>query len=82
MTDRWERGPDAYRPSGSGDRSARFRALRASGWTGPIDQDGHAVMCRTDSQGRPLSLLEGGDGRGTPDDKNRKTAPRPRGRTR
>lgn len=40
------------------ERTKRFFGLRESGWTGPIDQDGRAVMARTDSKGRPLRMDE------------------------
>ena len=48
-------------PSLNGSRTPavqRFFRLRESGWTGPIDQDGRAVMTRTDSKGRPLRMDE------------------------
>jgi hypothetical protein len=50
------------------ERDTRFFDLRESGWTGGIDQDGQAVMTRTDNGGNPLPLFEGGSGYGTPDD--------------
>ena len=59
------------------ERAVRFIRLRDSGWTGPIDRDGYAVMSRTDPGGRPLPLFRGGSGHGTPDDR----APR-KGRSR
>jgi hypothetical protein len=75
----WERGPDAYRDSPEEKRqrgvSERFRALRQSGFTGPIDQDGRAVMSRTDNRGRPLEPFRGGTGHGTPDDREQRKAP-------
>ena len=37
------------------DRDTRFFDLRESGWGGPIDQDGNAVMSRTDNAGNPLA---------------------------
>lgn len=46
---------------------ARFFDLRASGFEGPVDQDGNAVMSRTDGSGKPLDLFKGGTGTGTPD---------------
>ena len=46
--------------------------LRKSGFKGPIDQHGNAVMSRTDRRGRPLDLFKGGSGSGTPDDKRKK----------
>jgi hypothetical protein len=46
----------------------RFFDLRERGYTGPIDQDGYAVMSHTGPDGRPLSMFEGGTGQGTPDD--------------
>jgi hypothetical protein len=55
--------------------SERFRALRQSGFTGPIDRDGRAVMSRTDNRGRPLDLFRGGTGTGTPDDREQRKAP-------
>jgi len=56
------------------ERIARFFALRDSGWTGGIDRDGHAVMSRTDSRGRPLPLFRGGTGTGTPDERAARAA--------
>lgn len=50
---------------------ARFLALRKSGFTGPIDHKGRAVMSRTDGKGRPLPLHKGGSGHGTRDDKRK-----------
>jgi hypothetical protein len=47
-----------------------FLDLRKSGFEGPVDQDGNAVMSRTDGKGKPLELFKGGSGTGTPDDKN------------
>lgn len=47
----------------------RLADLRESGWDGPVDRDGNAVMSRTSPDGKPLPLFEGGDGRGTPDDR-------------
>jgi hypothetical protein len=38
-------------------KADRFLALRRSGYTGPVDQDGYAVMSRTDPSGSPLPLL-------------------------
>lgn len=35
----------------------RFFDLRESGWAGPADQDGYAVMTRTDNTGAPLPLF-------------------------
>jgi hypothetical protein len=46
----------------------RFFDLRESGYTGPVDQDGHPVMSRTGPDGGPLSLSKGGTGHGTPGD--------------
>ena len=54
------------------DKSEKFFALRKSGFKGPIDRNGNAVMSRTDGKGNPLSLFEGGTGHGTPDDKSGK----------
>ena len=51
---------------------AKFLALRKSGFRGPIDSKGNAVMSRTDGKGRPLPLFGGGSGHGTRDDKRRK----------
>jgi hypothetical protein len=48
---------------------AKFFTLRESGWKGPIDHKGNAVMSRTDSKGNPLPLFKGGSGHGTADDK-------------
>jgi hypothetical protein len=56
----------------SKESSAKFFALRESGWKGPIDHNGNAVMTRTDSKGSPLPLFKGGTGHGTPDGKSRK----------
>lgn len=51
------------------DAEQRLIDTRATGFTGPIDQDGHAVMSRTDNKGRPLDLTaRGASGRGTPDE--------------
>jgi hypothetical protein len=55
----------------SKDASAKFFALRESGWKGPIDHKGNAVMTRTDSKGNPLPLFKGGTGHGTKDDKRK-----------
>jgi hypothetical protein len=49
-------------------RDKRFFGLRESGYDGPIDQDGRAVMSRTDNRGRSLPLFKGGTGTGTPDE--------------
>src|SRR6185437_13471490 len=51
----------------------RFFDLRESGYTGPIDADGNAVMSRTDGDGVPLPLLKGGTGIGTADDRTPST---------
>ena len=56
----------------SKESSAKFLALRESGWKGPIDHKGNAVMSRTDNCGRPLPLFKGGSGHGTEDDKRRR----------
>ena len=40
----------------------KFFALRKSGFRGPIDHKGNAVMSRTDNRGRPLPLFKGGSG--------------------
>jgi hypothetical protein len=48
-------------------RDKRFFDLRESGYDGPIDKDGRAVMSRTDSKGRSLPLFKGGSGTGTSD---------------
>lgn len=45
--------------------------LRRSGFTGPVDSKGNAVMSRTDGKGKPLPLFEGGTGHGTKDDNGR-----------
>jgi hypothetical protein len=50
----------------------KLRALRKSGFTGPADGNGNAVMSRTDRRGRPLELFRGGTGTGTPDDKRKR----------
>lgn len=39
------------------DADRRFFNLRESGWRGPIDRNGNAVMTRTDSKGKPLPLF-------------------------
>jgi hypothetical protein len=52
--------------------SDKTAALRKSGFTGPIDHKGNAVMSRTDGRGKPLPLFKGGSGHGTPDDKRRR----------
>jgi hypothetical protein len=49
--------------------SEKLLALRESGFKGPIDKDGNAVMSRTDSKGNTLPLFKGGTGTGTADDK-------------
>lgn len=46
-----------------------FFSLRSSGWDGPINHKGEAMMSRTDKKGRPLPLFKGGTGTGTRDDK-------------
>lgn len=51
------------------EASERQAGLRKAGFRGPIDQNGRAVMSRTDRRGRPLDLFKGGTGHGTPDDK-------------
>jgi len=38
-------------------RDKRFFDLRESGYKGPVDQDGRAVMSRTDGRGKPLPLF-------------------------
>jgi hypothetical protein len=38
-------------------KDKRFFDLRESGYKGPIDQDGRAVMTRTDGKGNPLPLF-------------------------
>jgi hypothetical protein len=50
------------------ERDKRFFDLRESGFKGPIDRDGNAVMSRTDNRGEPLELFKGGTGTGTPDE--------------
>jgi hypothetical protein len=55
----------------SKDADSKFFALRKSGFTGPIDHKGNAVMSRTGSKGRPLPLHKGGSGHGTKDDKRK-----------
>jgi hypothetical protein len=52
----------------------KLTELRARGFRGPIDQDGNAVMSRTDGHGNPLPLFEGGTGHGTPDERGGKLA--------
>ena len=52
----------------SSKASERLEDLRKSGWDGPVDRDGNAVMSRTDGSGKSLPLFEGGTGHGTPDD--------------
>lgn len=58
-------------------RLDRFMRLRESGWSGPIDQEGRAVMSRTDDRGRPLRLFGGGSGTRTPDDPQMRDARNP-----
>jgi hypothetical protein len=55
------------------DAAEKTEALRKSGFKGPIDNKGDAVMSRTDGKGDPLPLFGGGDGdgHGTKDDKRR-----------
>ena len=57
MASKQERGSRRVdgRPETDADR--RFFDLRESGWTGPVDQDGNAVMTRTDSAGTPAPLF-------------------------
>jgi hypothetical protein len=52
-------------------KDSKFTALRKSGFTGPIDSRGNAVMSRTDGKGKPLPLFKGGSGHGTKDDKRK-----------
>lgn len=52
-------------------KEEKFFKLRRSGWKGPIDSNGNAVMSRTDRTGKPVELFKGGTGHGTPDDKKR-----------
>lgn len=62
MTRRWDGQLET-------EADTRFHDLRNSGWTGPVDGSGNAVMSRTDATGSPLPLFEGGTGgTGTPDD--------------
>jgi hypothetical protein len=51
----------------SGNHDA-LTELRESGFEGPVDAKGDAVMSRTDNGGRPLPLFEGGTGHGTADE--------------
>jgi hypothetical protein len=44
------------------DADAKFLQLRKSGWKGPIDHKGNAVMTRTDSKGRPVPLFSNPNG--------------------
>jgi hypothetical protein len=39
------------------DADNKFFALRKSGWKGPIDHKGNAVMTETDNKGNPKGLL-------------------------
>jgi hypothetical protein len=55
---------------------AKLAALRASGFKGAVDQNGDAVMTRTDGKGNPLPLFRGGTGTGTPDDSRGRRAGR------
>lgn len=55
----------------SKDADRRRAELRGKGFRGPIDQNGRAVMSRTDRRGRPLDLFKGGTGHGTKDDRRR-----------
>jgi len=57
--------------AGNDKATAKFFALRKSGFTGPIDHKGNAVMSRTDGKGKPLGLFKGGSGHGTKDDKRK-----------
>jgi len=53
------------------------REIRESGFAGPVDNHGEAVMSRTDSSGRPLDLAERGSlGHGTPDEERASRLPR------
>jgi hypothetical protein len=38
----------------------KFEALRKSGFKGPVDHKGNAVMSRTDGKGNPLGLFHKG----------------------
>ena len=40
------------------ESDTRFFDLRESGYAGPIDRDGNAVMTRTDSDGTPVALFD------------------------
>jgi hypothetical protein len=40
------------------DADAKFLQLRKSGWKGPIDHKGNAVMTRTDKHGNPVPLFK------------------------
>jgi hypothetical protein len=48
---------------GKHNAEQRFLALRKSGFKGPIDRNGYAVMSRTDNKGNPLPLFRGGSGK-------------------
>ena len=54
-----------------GKSDEKFLALRKSGFRGPVDRNGNAVMSRTDRKGGPLDLFKGGSGHRTPDDKRK-----------
>lgn len=45
-----------------------LKEIRESGFNGPVSRDNEALMSRTDGNGEPLPLLEGGAGTGTPDE--------------
>ena len=39
----------------------KFTELRDSGWKGPIDHNGNAVMAETDGKGNPKPLFGNGE---------------------
>jgi hypothetical protein len=43
------------------EATEKFFSLRKSGWKGPIDRKGDAVMTETDNKGNPKPLF--GDGK-------------------
>jgi len=45
-----------------------LKEIRESGFNGPVTGDCEALMSRTDKHGKPLPLLGGGTGHGTPDE--------------
>jgi hypothetical protein len=51
------------------ETTARAQDARECGYTGWLDQDGHAIASRTDTGGRALGFADTGwSGKGTPDE--------------